>query len=249
MASVHNDQKNRRNIVRNNDRKAHRLADRKKQKWVSEHKLQHGSLNEGLGFAFKRREKVKHEYNKLCRKQRKNKGEETFLTDKYPEHLEHLYLAEEQRQRNEELKKRHGRTERKTASMGKEEEEEDGHKFCPDNVSIITAADQAVCSDQTNNVSTQFPPASTPQSDRMKKRWKMTSYSQTKEDYEKQREERERKNEEYQKYTAAKEEALRKYKEKKKATYQLLKKKTKKGQPNLNAQMELLLQKIQDTKK
>ncbi|XP_062373739.1 thyroid transcription factor 1-associated protein 26 homolog [Sardina pilchardus] len=248
MASVHTDLKNRPKIVRNNDGKAHRLAGRNKQKWVSEHKSLHGSLNEGLGFAFKRREKVKHEYNKLRRKQRKNKEVEKNVTDKYPEHLQHLYLAEEERQRHEELKRRHGRTERTTASMGKEEEE-DRHEFCPDNAITITAADQPVCSEQTKTVSKQSPPASTPQSDRMKKKWKMTSYSRTKEDYEKQREERERKNEEYQKYTAAKEEALQKYKEKKKATYQLLKKKTKKGQPNLNAQMELLLQKIQDTKK
>uniref|UniRef100_A0A9J7ZEV2 Thyroid transcription factor 1-associated protein 26 n=1 Tax=Cyprinus carpio carpio TaxID=630221 RepID=A0A9J7ZEV2_CYPCA len=45
------------------------------------------------------------------------------------------------------------------------------------------------------------------------------------------------------------EEALKKYKEKKTATYQLLKRKTKKGQPNLNLHMELLLQKIEAQRK
>lgn len=52
----------------------------------------------------------------------------------------------------------------------------------------------------------------------------------------------------YLKYTADREQAVQMYKEKKMATYNLLKRKTKKGQPNLNAQMELLLQKIQQSK-
>lgn len=41
------------------------------------------------------------------------------------------------------------------------------------------------------------------------------------------------------------EEALQRYKQKKTETFQMLSKKTKKGQPNLNLQMEYLLQKIQ----
>lgn len=44
-----------------------------------------------------------------------------------------------------------------------------------------------------------------------------------------------------------KEEAIKKYKQKKMETFQMLSKKTKKGQPNLNLQMEYLLQKIQGT--
>jgi len=46
-----------------------------------------------------------------------------------------------------------------------------------------------------------------------------------------------------------KEEAIQKYKNKKKETFQILSKKTKKGQPNLNLQMEYLLQKIQRPRK
>ncbi|CAM4564185.1 unnamed protein product [Leuciscus chuanchicus] len=63
------------------------------------------------------------------------------------------------------------------------------------------------------------------------------------------KEERARKREEFLKDKSQREEALKKYKEKKMATYQLLKRKTKKGQPNLNLQMELLLQKIQAQRK
>lgn len=121
----------------------------------------------GLGFAFKRKEKVKHEYNKLRRKQRQSKMEKTFLTDKYPKHLEHLYLAEEQRQRNEELKKKakHDQTERRLTPMG-EEEEMDGHEFSPGNDRINTAAEQSGCSEQTNPLGAQSPPALAPQPDR-----------------------------------------------------------------------------------
>lgn len=42
-----------------------------------------------------------------------------------------------------------------------------------------------------------------------------------------------------------KEEAIQKYKQKKMERFQMLSKKTKKGQPNLNLQMDYLLQKIQ----
>ncbi|XP_012671001.2 thyroid transcription factor 1-associated protein 26 homolog [Clupea harengus] len=254
MASVHKDLNNRRENFRtgaNHSSKVPRSAGKYKQKWVSEHKQQYGSLQEGMGFAFKRKEKVKHEYNKLLRIQRKRKGQETNLTDKYPEHLQHLYLAEEERERNEELKKRQSRTEGRIASMGIEEEEEekDSHELCPDEVRITTAADPAVSSEQTDTVSTPSPSAPTQLPDSKKKKRKMTSYNRTKEDYVKQQEERERKKEAYQKSAAERVEAIQKYKEKKIATYQLLKKKTKKGQPNLNAQMELLLEKIQGGKK
>lgn len=50
---------------------------------------------------------------------------------------------------------------------------------------------------------------------------------------------------EYLKNKQQREEALQRYKQKKMETFQMLSKKTKKGQPNLNLQMEYLLQKIQ----
>ncbi|KAL2102167.1 hypothetical protein ACEWY4_001335 [Coilia grayii] len=249
MASVQKHIKSSREITShrsNNCSKIHRLEGINKQKWVSEHKLVHGSLQEGQGFALKKKEKIKHEYNKLLRKQRKSKRRKSDLEDKYPDHLQHLYLAEEQRQRDA-LKKRHRWTER-TASTGKEEEE-DSHEDRPGEVRIIsTVAQHGDCSGQIKEVSTQASPVSSPQSNSRKARRKITSYNRTKEDYKKWQEDCERKKEAYLKYTSEREEAIRKYKEKKKATYNLLKKKTKKGQPNLNAHMELLLQKIQCSK-
>lgn len=50
---------------------------------------------------------------------------------------------------------------------------------------------------------------------------------------------------EYLKSKQQREEAIRRYKQKKTETFQMLSKKTKKGQPNLNLQMEFLLQRIQ----
>lgn len=50
---------------------------------------------------------------------------------------------------------------------------------------------------------------------------------------------------EYLKNKQQREEAIQKYKKKKMESFQILSKKTKKGQPNLNLQMEYLLQKIQ----
>lgn len=52
------------------------------------------------------------------------------------------------------------------------------------------------------------------------------------------------KSQEYIKNNKQREEAIQKYKQKKLETFQMLSKKTKKGQPNLNLQMEYLLQKI-----
>lgn len=57
------------------------------------------------------------------------------------------------------------------------------------------------------------------------------------------------KSQEYLKNKQQREEAIQRYKQKKMETFQMLSKKTKKGQPNLNLQMEYLLQKIQKTDK
>ncbi|XP_025921892.1 thyroid transcription factor 1-associated protein 26 isoform X3 [Apteryx rowi] len=74
---------------------------------------------------------------------------------------------------------------------------------------------------------------------------KKMSNQKTKEEYEKIKAERARKKEEAEKRKQQREEAQRLYKQKKLEAYKILSKKTKKGQPNLNLQMEFLLQKIQ----
>ncbi|TMS02990.1 Thyroid transcription factor 1-associated protein 26-like protein [Larimichthys crocea] len=87
-------------------------------------------------------------------------------------------------------------------------------------------------------------------SNRMRKKMlKKTSYQKTKEEFESIQEKRRKKKEEYLKNKQQREEAVQKYKQKKMETFQMLSKKTKKGQPNLNLQMEYLLQKIQGPNK
>lgn len=54
---------------------------------------------------------------------------------------------------------------------------------------------------------------------------------------------------EYLKNKQQREEAIQNYKQKKREAFQMLSRKTKKGQPNLNLQMEYLLHKIQGTGK
>ncbi|XP_007503171.1 thyroid transcription factor 1-associated protein 26 isoform X2 [Monodelphis domestica] len=56
-----------------------------------------GSVREGQGFAFQRKQKIQQEYKKLLRKEKKAQiSQESQFTEKYPEHLKHLYLAEEE---------------------------------------------------------------------------------------------------------------------------------------------------------
>lgn len=59
-------------------------------------------LSPGQGFAFYRKEKVKHEYNRLLRKERKKApAPDSMYKEEYPEHLKHLYVAEAEKLRNE----------------------------------------------------------------------------------------------------------------------------------------------------
>ena len=88
--------------------------------WISS--LSHASS--GQGFAFKRKEKVRHEYNKLLRKERKkNQASKVQLEEKYPEHLRHLYLTEKERLDEEEQEKKKKRCEGR--ALDKETESDD----------------------------------------------------------------------------------------------------------------------------
>ncbi|NXS94949.1 TAP26 protein, partial [Jacana jacana] len=52
----------------------------------------------GRGFAFQRKQKIERQYRKLLKKGRKVHSEQNDqFTDTYPEHLKHLYLAEEEK--------------------------------------------------------------------------------------------------------------------------------------------------------
>lgn len=54
-------------------------------------------MKEGKGFAFQQKEKIKYEYKKLLRKEKGQQlPQKVEYTDNYPDHLRHLYLAEEE---------------------------------------------------------------------------------------------------------------------------------------------------------
>nr|XP_058936370.1 thyroid transcription factor 1-associated protein 26 isoform X2 [Kogia breviceps] len=61
-----------------------------------------GSVREGQGFAFRRKLKIQQNYKKLIWREKKAKtSRESQFTDRYPDHLKHLYLAEEERLRKQ----------------------------------------------------------------------------------------------------------------------------------------------------
>ncbi|XP_058479989.1 thyroid transcription factor 1-associated protein 26 homolog [Solea solea] len=233
---------------------------KKKRKWTPEHKIFDGSVQEGQGFAFKRKEKARHEYNRLLRKERRRNTESTLqYKDEYPEHLRHLYLAEAEKLKQEAWTNRVNRT--KLRVKGREEEKE-----TTEDDSAADAAQHPEDAGQDPEVTGASEPSGSvtgtsdltaapekevlPMSNRMKKKLqKKTSYQKTKEEFESVKEKQRKKKEEYLKNKQQREEAVQKYKEKKMETFQMLKKKTKKGQPNLNLQMDYLLQKIQGNPK
>ena len=89
------------------------------------HLIFHGSpLSSGQGFAFSRKQKLKHEYNKLLRKEKKNKPERKQLygEEHYPEHLKHLYMAEAEKIRNEDWTNRLNRSKQRMKTQEKREE-------------------------------------------------------------------------------------------------------------------------------
>ncbi|XP_075788652.1 thyroid transcription factor 1-associated protein 26 [Pelodiscus sinensis] len=163
-----------------------------------------GNVREGQGFAFWRKQKIQQEYKKLLKKERKAHTErEVKYTDTYPDHLKHLYLAEE------ELLEKQSKNKRALLLLGQKYK-------------------------------------TTVKSDRTQREFKKkTSNQKAKEEYEKVKAERAKKKEAAEKRKQEREEAQRLYKQKKMEAFKILSKRTKKGQPNLNLQIEFLLQKIQ----
>ncbi|NXH84335.1 TAP26 protein, partial [Edolisoma coerulescens] len=182
----------------------------------------------GRGFAFRRKQKIQRQYRKLLKKRRQvHSQQDNQFTDTYPEHLKHLYLAEE-----EKLKKRRRTPDDSVSSEEKLNKAADGcgvyGYVC---LMIITVS--RTCTFSSRPVVTQ---------EKFKNK---TSNQKAKEEYEKIKAEHARRKEEAEKRKQQREEAQRLYKQKKMEAYKMLSKKTKKGQPNLNLQVELLLQKIQ----
>ncbi|NWY50768.1 TAP26 protein, partial [Chionis minor] len=181
----------------------------------------------GQGFAFRRKQKIERQYRKLLKKGRRVQSQQdNQFTDTYPEHLKHLYLAEE------EMLKR----QRRRSPDDSEEKLNKAEDFVLETMRChYTVLPQ-------DGVHVLFSYRSVMTEGKFKKK---TSNQKAKEEYEKIKAERARKKEEAEKRQQQREEAQRLYKQKKMEAYKILSKKTKRGQPNLNLQMEFLLQKIQ----
>ncbi|NWI33918.1 TAP26 protein, partial [Sula dactylatra] len=179
----------------------------------------------GRGFAFRRKQKIERQYRKLLKKGRKvHSQQDNQFTDTYPEHLKHLYLAEE-----EMLKKRRRAPDDSVLS------EEKLNKAVECHYTVLPQ-------DGNENKANIFFLLKIMTEGKFKKK---TSNQKAKEEYEKIKAERARKKEEAEKRKQQREAAQRLHKQKKMEAYKILSKKTKRGQPNLNLQMEFLLQKIQ----
>ncbi|GAB1295544.1 Thyroid transcription factor 1-associated protein 26 [Apodemus speciosus] len=190
-----------------------------------------GACARGQGFAFRRKLKVQQNYKKLLWKVKKAPiSQESQFTDHYPEHLKHLYLAEEERLRKQR---------RKVGLLLSEElvdqplPEEEG------------STEQTSPEEQSSVFQPQPEELSTGNSVTFPKK-KKTSNQKAQEEYERLQAKRAAKRFEFEMRKREREEAQRRYKKKKMEAFKILSKKTKKGQPNLNLQMEYLLQKIQE---
>ncbi|XP_014915957.1 thyroid transcription factor 1-associated protein 26 homolog [Poecilia latipinna] len=219
----------------------------KKKKWIPHNKIFEGSIKEGQGFAFKKKEKIRHEYNKLLRRERKkNPKANVAYKEEYPEHLKHLYLAEAEQLRKQAWENRVNRSKLRMRGQMKDGTENNADVPGTD----LTGGSELTDSASGNPEPTTSEQESFPISNRMRKKiQRKTSYQKTKEEFENIQEKRRLKKEAYLKNKQQREEAIHRYKQKKVETFRLLSQKTKKGQPNLNVQMEYLLQKIQGADK
>lgn len=192
-----------------------------------------GSVREGQGFAFRRKLKIQQNYRKLLWKVKKAPAsQESQFTDHYPEHLKHLYLAEEERLRKQQRKGGLALSEEQVDRPLPEEEGSTEQTSSKEQLGVHQPQPEEL---NTGN-SVTFP----------KKKKKKTSNQKAQEEYERVQAKRAAKKFEFEMRKQEREEAQRLYKKKKMEAFKILSKKTKKGQPNLNLQMEYLLQKIQE---
>ncbi|KAF0878011.1 thyroid transcription factor 1-associated protein 26 isoform X1 [Crocuta crocuta] len=205
----------------------------KQRTWRSNHPQAFvGSVREGQGFAFRRKLKIQQNYKKLLWREKKAQTSlESQFTDRYPDHLKHLYLAEEER-----LRKQLRKVEQ---PLSKEQVD---HPLPKEQCSITQALSEEHCNTEQPQSAERINSITIP-----KRKKKKTSNQKAQEEYEQVQAERAAKKQEFEKRKREREEAQRLYKKKKMEVFKILSKKTKKGQPNLNLQMEYLLKKIQET--
>lgn len=127
-------------------------------------------LSSGQGFAFYRKEKVKHEYNRLLRKERKKAPvSESLYKEEYPEHLKHLYVAEAEKLRNEAWTNRMNRMKSRMKGQDKEtdlkpESDETGADAPGQGVAAVPKASGT--SEPTDSLPGDGEPAATPGKER-----------------------------------------------------------------------------------
>lgn len=118
-------------------------------------------LSSGQGFAFYRKEKVKHEYNRLLRKEkRKSPVSGSLYKEEYPEHLKHLYMAEAEKLRNEAWSHRMNRMK---SRMKGQEEDTDGK---PETDATCTEVPVPSVSETTESLPGDSEPAAIPGKER-----------------------------------------------------------------------------------
>ncbi|XP_057597591.1 thyroid transcription factor 1-associated protein 26 [Hippopotamus amphibius kiboko] len=201
-----------------------------------------GSVREGQGFAFRRKLKIQQNYKKLIWREKKAQtSRESQFTDRYPDHLKHLYLAEEERLRKQLRKADQSLVEQIDQPLSEEVDQPLPEEQCSTDqalseeyCSIEQPQPEEQCSIKINSITIP------------KKNKKKTSNQKAQEEYEQIQAKRAAKKQEFERRKQEKEEAQRLYKKKKMEVFKILSKKTKKGQPNLNLQMEYLLKKIQE---
>ncbi|XP_019510702.1 PREDICTED: thyroid transcription factor 1-associated protein 26 [Hipposideros armiger] len=195
-----------------------------------------GSVREGQGFAFRRKLKIQQNYRKLLWREKKaQSSQESQFRDRYPDHLKHLYLAEEERLRKQLRKVNQPVSEEQANQDLPEEECNSDQALSEEHCSIDQSQPEQQWKEERVN-SITLP----------KKNKKKTSNQKAQEEYEQVQAKRAAKKQEFERRKQEREEAQRLYKKKKMEVFKILSKKTKKGQPNFNLQMEYLLKKIQE---
>ncbi|XP_055123293.1 thyroid transcription factor 1-associated protein 26-like [Symphalangus syndactylus] len=190
-----------------------------------------GSVREGQGFAFRRKLRIQQSYKKLLWKEKKAQMSlESHFTDRNPDNLKHLYFQIEERLRKQPKKVDHPLSEQVHQPLLEQQCSIDQALF-EDQCSFDQPQPEEQCSKTVNSFT-------------IPKKNK-TSNQKAQEEYEQVQAKRAAKKQEFERRKQERE-AQRQYKKKKMEVFKIWNKKTKKGQPNLNVQIEYLLQKIQE---
>lgn len=103
-------------------------------------------MSAGQGFAFKRKLQAQQQYKKVLRKEKwRMQNSNQQFSETYPEHLKHLYLAEQERLNQEEQMRRDGRVKARKGEAGTQD----------DQVNLQSYADSSFSDDAQQTSQTQ----------------------------------------------------------------------------------------------